>query len=105
MMQRFVLFAASVALVGAACSSTPVNESFEPAVVGENPVPGVSSSPTTTTPELSTSSSENTTSTMEPSAAPEGPAAPDFTLALEPDGEFVLSQEVKPVYMVFWAEW
>ncbi len=36
---------------------------------------------------------------------PEGPAAPDFTLALEPSGEFVLSQEVKPVYMVFWAEW
>ena len=32
-------------------------------------------------------------------------AARDFTLALEPSGEFVLSQEVKPVYMVFWAEW
>lgn len=35
----------------------------------------------------------------------EGSVAPDFTLALEPSGEFVLSQEVKPVYMVFWAEW
>ena len=38
-------------------------------------------------------------------APPEGPAARDFTLALEPSGEFVLSQEVKPVYMIFWAEW
>lgn len=38
-------------------------------------------------------------------AAPEESAAPDFTLALEPSGEFVLSQEVKPVYMIFWAEW
>ncbi|MFO7699426.1 MAG: hypothetical protein R6W79_02320 [Acidimicrobiia bacterium] len=38
---------------------------------------------------------------------PEGPVAPDFTLALGADGAetFVLSQEVKPVFMVFWAEW
>ncbi|MFV1970742.1 MAG: hypothetical protein ACC683_07020 [Acidimicrobiia bacterium] len=36
---------------------------------------------------------------------PEGPDAPDFTLALQPSGEFVLSQAVKPVYMIFWAEW
>jgi len=35
----------------------------------------------------------------------DAPPAKDFTLALEPSGEFVLSQEVKPVYMVFWAEW
>jgi ABC-type glycerol-3-phosphate transport system substrate-binding protein len=44
-------------------------------------------------------------SSTEAKAAPEEAAAPDFTLALEPSGEFVLSQEVKPVYMVFWAEW
>jgi len=44
-------------------------------------------------------------SSTEAKAAPEEPPAPDFTLALEPSGEFVLSQEVKPVYMIFWAEW
>jgi hypothetical protein len=38
-------------------------------------------------------------------AESEKSTAPDFTLSLEPSGEFVLSQEVKPVYMVFWAEW
>jgi hypothetical protein len=36
---------------------------------------------------------------------PDGPAAPDFTLALGQGGEFSLSGEQKPVYMVFWAEW
>jgi hypothetical protein len=36
---------------------------------------------------------------------PEGPDAPDFTLALGQGGEFTLSEEQKPVYMVFWAEW
>jgi hypothetical protein len=49
-----------------------------------------------------------TTATVEvPEERPEGPAAPDFTLALGADGAttFVLSQEVKPVFMVFWAEW
>ena len=36
----------------------------------------------------------------------EGPAAPDFTLALGTGSDsFTLSEEAKPVYMVFWAEW
>jgi hypothetical protein len=54
--------------------------------------------------ETSDSGMDNGPST-EAKAAAEEPTAPDFTLALEPSGEFVLSQEVKPVYMVFWAEW
>jgi hypothetical protein len=33
------------------------------------------------------------------------PLAPDFTLTLQPEGEFVLSEAGKPVYLVFWAEW
>ena len=31
--------------------------------------------------------------------------ASDFSLALGDGGEFSLSDEQKPVYMVFWAEW
>ena len=31
--------------------------------------------------------------------------APDFTLSLQPEGEYTLSEAGKPVYMVFWAEW
>lgn len=38
-------------------------------------------------------------------ARPQGPAAPDFELALGTGGSFSLSAEQKPVYMVFWAEW
>ncbi|MEN8239056.1 MAG: hypothetical protein ABFR53_07640 [Actinomycetota bacterium] len=37
--------------------------------------------------------------------APEGPAAPDFTMALQDGGTFTLSEQAKPVYMIFWAEW
>lgn len=36
----------------------------------------------------------------------DGPPAPDFTLTLENRSrDFQLSDELKPVYMVFWAEW
>ena len=31
--------------------------------------------------------------------------APNFALTLEPEGEFVLSEAGKPVYLIFWAEW
>jgi len=51
------------------------------------------------------SSSETAESTIASDPRPEGRTAPDFALALEPSGEFVLSQEAKPVYMIFWAEW
>ncbi len=34
-----------------------------------------------------------------------GAVAPDFTLALGDGGTFTLSQEARPVYMIFWAEW
>jgi cytochrome oxidase Cu insertion factor (SCO1/SenC/PrrC family) len=48
--------------------------------------------------------------TTAPEAAPqapatEGPAAPDFSLDLADGSQFVLSDEQKPVYLVFWAEW
>lgn len=43
--------------------------------------------------------------TSAPAADPDAQAAPDFTLELGTGGEFALSEEAKPVYMVFWAEW
>lgn len=46
-----------------------------------------------------------TPSTTVEAAAGDLPVAPDFTLSLEPEGEFVLSEAGKPVYLVFWAEW
>jgi hypothetical protein len=64
-------------------------------------------------------SSETTTSTIAPvptTRAPAGsvtttappddrPVAPDFSLELGAGGTFVLSEETRPVFMVFWAEW
>lgn len=39
-------------------------------------------------------------------AAPtEAASAPDFVLALVDGGLFRLSDEQRPVYMIFWAEW
>lgn len=31
--------------------------------------------------------------------------APDFSLALGDGSTFTLSEEARPVFMVFWAEW
>lgn len=78
-MRRILLLVASLALVAAACSSA-----------------NVADAPSDTAPSASDGAQQD---------QPDGPLAPDFTLALQPTGEFVLSQEVKPVYMVFWAEW
>lgn len=50
------------------------------------------------------SASAETTSTTT-RVRPDGRDAPDFALALGQGGEFRLSDEERPVYMVFWAEW
>jgi len=59
---------------------------------------------TATTPTIPTSGTTGTTPTTTATAA-EGPVAPDFTLDLGSGGTFVLSEETRPVYLVFWAEW
>jgi hypothetical protein len=52
--------------------------------------------------------SDGDTTSTAPAAPPpvvDGPDAPDFSLALGSGETFVLSDEQKPVYLVFWAEW
>lgn len=114
-MKRSLLLVATLALIAAACAGTTVEDaagSSEGNVAQSTSSSSTSSSTapsTDTSPTTDGSTSDDTTSsTVSESASkpvPEGPEAPDFTLALEPSGEFVLSQEVKPVFMVFWAEW
>lgn len=93
MRRHLVALAMIMSLVGAACagagSSTDGTGSSSP-----------STAPSTTGQGSSTTDGGSV-------AKPEGPIAPDFTLALGEDGSetFVLSEEAKPVYMVFWAEW
>lgn len=62
---------------------------------------------TTSDTEASDGGTDDTEAPASTDPPPEGPVAPDFTLALGADGSesFVLSQEAKPVFMVFWAEW
>lgn len=47
-------------------------------------------------------SADDPASTM---AADGGTVAPDFSLALGDGSTFTLSEEARPVFMVFWAEW
>ncbi len=81
---------------------------------GESSPPPSGPVPTTAPPASTVPAPENpattatiaapTTTTIAPQARP-ADAAPDFTLALGDGGTFVLSQESKPVFLVFWAEW
>ncbi len=54
---------------------------------------------------------DNSQAADQPSAAAdasqeaEGPTPLDFELALADGSSFKLSDEAKPVYLVFWAEW
>lgn len=75
-------------------SAVPVENETERAVAGvpSSEVGGENSS----TP---TASSAPATSSVD------GPPAPDFELAVADGSVFKLSDEQKPVYIVFWAEW
>jgi hypothetical protein len=63
--------------------------------------PGDSGGSTTTLPVSNEESSSTSSSTVTEAIA----IAPDFTLGLGDGGTFVLSEEARPVYLVFWAEW
>lgn len=56
------------------------------------------STPPTSGPTTTAGSSASTTTVA-------GEPAPDFALELGNGGTFVLSEEARPVFMVFWAEW
>ncbi len=108
-MKRLSLILAVFALFAASCTSSTVEGSSVQAESDDGAIESSSSADTTSTDSSTVPSSaeddDDSDSSSEAKPPPEGPAAPDFTLALEPSGEFVLSQEVKPVYMIFWAEW
>ncbi len=86
-MRRASLLIAVFALVAAACSG------------GGDETPSTSDGGSVTTSPVTTSPIGDAASRVD------GPPAPDFTLALGDGGEFSLSAEQKPVYVIFWAEW
>ena len=108
LMRRITALIAVLTLVLAACGGG--GETSSPTeTAGETSAPTTST--TTEAPAESDSTAPGATSGATDSPAPDrvtpdGPAAPDFELALgSGGGVFSLSGEQKPVYVVFWAEW
>lgn len=100
-MRRVSAFVA-LALVVAACGGTAGTEPTAAETTAAGGVASTTGASSTTAAPGTTAPGAVTTTSRVP---PEGDAAPDFTLALGEGGEFTLSDEQKPVYMVFWAEW
>ena len=103
-MRRSVLLIAAFAVVAASCGGGSDTASL----TSDSPDSPVTTSPVTTSPVTTSPATTSAPGVEAPTttAAPvEGPAAPDFTLALGEGGEFTLSAEQKPVYLIFWAEW
>ena len=106
--QRLSALLIGFALVAAACGGGATDtatstESSSTAGAG-------GSAPTTAVPSIEPETATTIEQTDE--SAPERPApdpnreiAPDFDLLLSDGSTFVLSEETRPVFMVFWAEW
>lgn len=108
MLRRFAL-ALTLVLALAACATAPADTSA-PDVPPAVAAPSSTSGSTVPNPGDGTTSSTNAVAeepaeTMPRPPVPDGPAAPDFTLALGDGRSFTLSDEAQPVFMIFWAEW
>ncbi|HSJ28299.1 MAG TPA: hypothetical protein VLB67_08810 [Acidimicrobiia bacterium] len=88
-----------VGLVAAACSGA---EDGAPSST-VTPVPPTATSTTSAAP--STTSVPTTEATPTTAQNPDRQPAPDFTLELSDGTVYASADEVRPVYMVFWAEW
>lgn len=102
-----------VAALAVACGTSPQATSGTDGdrTTGATEAPGESTTTTSgspgtdgTVPQPSTGGSTTTTAGT-PLPPLDGPPAPDFSLQLSDGSTFLLSEESRPVYMVFWAEW
>ena len=105
-MKRLALVLA-VVTVAAACSSSSDTQQDAADTQQVTTVPQVTPNDGSTPTTLTTDSIGDDGATLVPSPTiPEdAPPAPDFTLALGDGTSFTLSEESKPVYMIFWADW
>ena len=106
-MRRTILCIAAFAVVAASCASGTDTATSAPETSSSTAAAqtGADELTTSTTVEGTTTMPPDTEATPSTAAPIDGPPAPDFTLALGDGGEFTLSAEQKPVYLVFWAEW
>ncbi len=113
-MRRIFLLLAAAAILLAACGgAATVSTSFEELSSDTAPTPSTDGQSggdeTETTSADETPADETPVVEDEPVVARvtdfDGPTAPDFTIDLNKTGTFTLSEEARPVYLVFWAEW
>lgn len=81
---------------GAGSTSTTGDTTPATSVANDTETTAMTTDPVETT---TTSAAGNTR------ADSDRPLAPDFTLELGEGGSYTLSEEARPVYLVFWAEW
>jgi hypothetical protein len=109
MSSRLVLVCVLALTVAAACAPA------EPDSAGTTPAAGPDTATTTepaSTTGQGTAGAVTTTAPVSredpvtrPEPDPNRPLAPDFSLVLADGATYTLSEEVRPVYLVFWAEW
>jgi hypothetical protein len=104
--RRSALMAATVLALAACASDGKTQGVAEPVAttIAETTSTSPDTSPTTES-VAGGDETSTTTVTADPLPQVDGPAAPDFVLALADGSAFSLSDEQKPVYLVFWAEW
>ena len=97
-MKRLALFLA-VLTVAAACSSA---NSEQPTADSQTTQAATDDG---SSPVRDSMSDSGSSLIPDPVIPPDGPLAPDFTMALAGGGTFTLSEQMKPVYLIFWADW
>lgn len=108
---RIVPLLIGFALVVAACGGGAADTATSverPSASGGSNAATTSAVPSTEpgTPPATEQTGETTQPAAErPAPDPNREIAPDFDLLLSDGSTFVLSEETRPVFMVFWAEW
>lgn len=102
---RIVL--AVTALVLAACAGGTATSSPDAPSTATTATTSSSEAPTTVLPSDSPGTTAETDAppVTRPAPNPDRPLAPDFSLTLSDGTVYEFASEVRPVFMVFWAEW
>jgi hypothetical protein len=109
-MKRLALLLLVLALVAAACGGgdVAVDETTPTTDAPAETTPSTDGETATTDAPEGTDApgtTEGSGEALPPDSGVDGPAAPDLPIPYEGGNDILLSQEVLPVYLVFWAEW
>ena len=107
---RTAVLMVGFSLVVAACGATETDLATPTEAAPATQQQTDDSTPATPVPTTQPSTAPSTSEEVAPAAERPAPdpnreIAPEFSLALGDGSTFVLSEETRPVFMVFWAEW